>query len=141
MRQVISSLALGVCLLSTVDWAAAKDTGEPAACSPNGTRLVRTTLYFGLARPAGTISEKAWKAFVRDEVTRRFPQGFTVWHADGQWLGTSGRVSRERAKVLLLMHPDTPEVRSSLNSLIETYKRKFQQESMLWETANVCAAF
>src|SRR5689334_12846249 len=139
--QVIRSAALGFFLLGTIHCVGAAEPGESATCTPSGTRLVRTTLYFGLARPAGTISEKSWKAFVRDEVTRRFPKGFTIWHADGQWLGANGRVSRERAKVLLLVHPDTAEVQTSLNSLIETYKRKFQQESVLWETANVCAAF
>src|SRR4051794_17190203 len=141
LLQVIRSAALAFFLLGAIHCVAAAEPGEAAACSPSGTRLVRTTLYFGLARPAGTIREKNWKAFVRDEVTRRFPKGFTIWHADGQWLGANGRVSRERAKVLLLVHPDTVEVRSSLNSLIETYKRKFQQQSVLWETANVCAAF
>ncbi len=140
MPQVISSAALGLLLLAGVNLAAA-DAVEPPVCSPNGTPLIRTTLYFGVARPTGSITEKSWKAFVRDEVTRRFPQGFTMWHADGQWLGADGRVSRERAKVLLIVHPDNAEVRSTLSSLIETYKRKFQQESVLWETANVCAAF
>ena len=111
------------------------------ACAPSGVALTRTTLYFGLARPAGTISEKQWKAFVREEVTPRFPQGFTVWQADGQWRGADGRVNRERAKVLLLIHSNTSAVRDALIELIASYKRTFQQESVLWETATVCAAF
>lgn len=56
-------------------------SGGVPACAPSGVVYTRTTLYFGLARPAGTISEKQWKAFVREEVTSRFPQGFTAWEA------------------------------------------------------------
>jgi hypothetical protein len=111
------------------------------ACAPSGIVYMRTTLYFGLARPAGTIREKQWKAFVREEVTLRFPQGFTVWEAQGQWQAANGQISRERSKVLLLVHSDTTPVRDSIVSLIASYKRRFQQESVLWETAMVCAAF
>ena len=56
-------------------------------------------------------------------------------------LKTDGQISRERSKVLLLVHPDTSAVRDSIVSLIASYKRRFQQESVLWETALVCAAF
>ena len=111
------------------------------ACGASGIVYTRTTLDFGLARPAGTISEKQWKAFVREEVTARFPQGFTVWEAQGQWQAANGQISRERSKILLLVHPATGPVRDSIASLIASYKRRFQQESVLWETAMVCAAF
>jgi hypothetical protein len=115
---------------------------DPALpCAASGVVYTRTTLYFGLARPAGTISEKQWKNFVRDEVTSRFPQGFTIWEAQGQWQNAEGRISRERSKVLLLIHPDTLDGRKSIETLIESYKRKFQQESVLWESTSVCAAF
>lgn len=114
--------------------------GEPA-CAPTGKEFTRTTLYFGLAKPAGTITEKQWKTFVREDVTPRFPAGFTVWQADGQWQMTDGRIARERAKVLLVVHENTNNVREALAALVVSYKRKFQQESVLWETAMVCAAF
>jgi hypothetical protein len=110
-------------------------------CAPAGSPYVRTTLYFGLAHPAGTITERQWKAFVRDHVTTRFPQGFTIWQADGQWRRADGRIAREKAKVLLLVHANDSEVRSALIELVASYKRMFQQESVLWETATVCAAF
>jgi hypothetical protein len=111
------------------------------ACAPEGVVHTRTTLYFGLARPKGTISEKQWKLFVREEVTPRFPQGFTVWEAAGQWRGADGQIARERAKVLLLVHSGTASVRDTLAELVSSYKKRFQQESVLWETASVCAAF
>ena len=39
------------------------------------TSQLRTTLYFGLARPKGSVSELEWQIFLRDEVTGRFPEG------------------------------------------------------------------
>jgi hypothetical protein len=102
---------------------------------------VRTTLYFGtLKQSKGTVSELEWQMFLRDEVTTRFPAGLTVWDAQGQWRGTDGTVAHERSKVLLLVHPDTPVAKTSVQTVIERYRKNFDQESVLWETARVCAA-
>src|SRR5438270_3440996 len=92
-------------------------------CGELGTSYMRTTLYFGLNRKAGNISESQWKTFLRQEVTPRFPQGLTVWQAGGQWRRADGTIVRERSKVLLLVHDDKTEVRSALASIIERYKQ------------------
>jgi len=113
----------------------------PPVCTPPATAQLRTILYFGLARPAGTITEQEWQAFVRQEVTPRFPEGLTVWEVDGQWRGTDGRIVEERSKVLLLVHPDTPTARQAILTLIGHYKEAFEQESVLWETVPVCVMF
>jgi hypothetical protein len=110
-------------------------------CGVSGTPLTRTTMYFGLTKPVGVISEGQWQKFLQNNVTPRFPDGLTVWEANGQWRASNGRINRERAKVLLLVHGDSPEVRTALTAIIAEYKRDFQQESVLWETAPVCAAF
>jgi hypothetical protein len=101
---------------------------------------VRTTLYFGLSKQKGSVSELEWQMFLRDEVTTRFPEGLTVWEAEGQWRQSDGTIGHERSKVLLLVHPDTPAARTSVQSVIERYRKGFDQESVLWETARVCAA-
>jgi len=98
-------------------------------------------MYFGLTRPLGKVSEAQWQSFLREKVTPRFPDGLTVWEAKGQWRGADGRITRERAKVLLLVHADTADVRTAIQAIIADYKRDYQQESVLWETASVCAAF
>jgi len=139
-----SSLMLVVIMFAACPASAFEIEARPdiaPACTASGVLYTRTTLYFGLARPAGPIREKQWKAFVREEVTSRFPQGFTVWEARGQWQSPNGHISRERSKVLLLVHSETTPVRDFIASLIASYKRRFQQESVLWETAAVCAAF
>jgi hypothetical protein len=102
---------------------------------------MRTTLYFGLSRKTGTVSESQWRNFLRDHVTPRFPQGLTVWEANGQWRRADGMIVREPAKVLLLVHEQSPAVHAAIAGIIEDYKKAFEQESVLWETARVCAAF
>ena len=115
---------------------AAVDAQCGAASKPH----VRTTLYFGLGRPNGSVSELEWQMFLRDDVTSRFPDGLTVWEAEGQWKMASGGTGHERSKVLLLVHPDTAAARESLKAVIDRYRKNFEQETVLWETARVCAA-
>jgi len=100
----------------------------------------KTTLYFGSARPKGSVSELEWQIFLRDEVTPRFPNGMTVWDAEGQWRGPRGEIGHERTKVLLLVHPDTEAARKAIRAVIDRYRKAFDQESVLWETSQVCAA-
>ena len=109
-------------------------------CSSIAEAKLRTTLYFGLARPKGAVTELEWQMFLRDEVTARFPDGLTVWEAEGQWRQSDGSIGHEQSKVLLLVHPDTSAARRALQTLIERYQRMFDQQSVLWETARVCAA-
>jgi hypothetical protein len=108
-------------------------------CGTSAPQL-RTTLYFGLARPKGSVSELDWQVFLRDEVTRRFPDGLTVWEAEGQWRTPAGTIDHEQSKVLLLVHADTPAARQSVLAVIEAYRKTFEQQSVLWESARVCVA-
>jgi hypothetical protein len=109
-------------------------------CGATSSPRIRTTLYFGLARPKGAVSELEWQLFLRDEVTKRFPEGFTVWGADGQWRTPEGTIDHEQTKVLLLVHPESAQARQSVQEVIESYRRLFEQQSVLWESARVCGA-
>ncbi len=109
-------------------------------CGTSSAPQLRTTLYFGLARPKGSVTELEWQIFLRDEVTKRFPDGLTVWEAEGQWRTPAGTIDHERSKVLLLVHPDTTAARQSVLAVMDTYRKMFEQESVLWESARVCVA-
>jgi len=109
-------------------------------CGASSASQIRTTLYFGLARPKGSVTELEWQIFLRDEVTRRFPDGLTVWEAEGQWRTPAGSIDHEHSKVLLLVHPDTAAARQSVLAVIEVYRKTFEQQSVLWENARVCVA-
>ena len=109
-------------------------------CGVSSAAQLRTTLYFGLARPKGAVTELEWQLFLRDEVTSRFPDGLTVWEAEGQWRTPAGSIDHEQSKVLLLVHPDTTAARQSVLAVIEAYRKTFEQQSVLWESARVCGA-
>ena len=117
---------------------AARRAGDE--CGSSAAAEVRTTLYFGSARPKGSVSELEWQLFLRDEVTPRFPDGLTVWDAEGQWRPPQGPVEHERTKVMLLVHPDTAAARQSVQTVIDRYRKAFDQQSVLWETSRVCIA-
>ena len=122
-------------------WSARVDaqrSSEFSDCGPVSTPQVRTTLYFGLQRPKGGVSELEWQLFLRDEVTKQFPDGLTVWEAQGQWRTVAGTVDHERSKVLLLVHADTAAARQGVQAVIEAYRRAFEQQSVLWERSRVC---
>ena len=109
-------------------------------CGASSVPQLRTTLYFGLARPKGAVTELEWQLFLRDEVTTRFPAGLTVWEAEGQWRTPAGSIDHEQSKVLLLVHPDTAAARQSVQGVIEAYRKTFEQQSVVWESARVCGA-
>jgi hypothetical protein len=100
-------------------------TAQPLAVQSCGsaTPQLRTTLYFGGSRPKGSVSELEWQLFLRDEVTPRFPNGMTVWDAEGQWRAPGGEIGHERTKVLLLVHPDTEGARQAIRAVIERYPK------------------
>lgn len=143
VTATIVSMVFGAGLLIGADLTArgrAQGATVEQQCGPTAVSQLRTTLYFGLSRPKGTVSELEWQMFLRDEVTARFPEGLTVWEAEGQWRRSDGIVEHERSKILLLVHAGTPAARDAVQTLIARYRRAFDQQSVLWETAQVCVA-
>jgi len=129
--------AWGGCALQTDAMARQVSSQE---CGTASAARLRTTLYFGTARPKGTVTELEWQVFLRDEVTTRFPDGLTVWDAQGQWRGPAGTTDQERSKVLLLVHADSAAARAAIQAVIARYRQAFDQQSVLWETAHVCVS-
>jgi hypothetical protein len=93
---------------------------------------VSDRLYFGQSIPGGdSVSAEAWTSFLRDVVTPRFPQGLTVWRAEGQWLEQSGVLAREPVVVVEIIHRGGLAVDSALENIVAEYKRRFRQEAVL----------
>ena len=105
---------------------------------------LREELYFGRAIPGGgTVSDSAFDAFVKREITPRFPEGFTILDATGYYLmRATGQTIREPTRVLLVyVREDGPSKTQALNDLIAVYKTLFRQESVLRVTTRVRASF
>ncbi len=99
---------------------------------PGGVPGIGDRLYFGRSIPGGgVVSDAEWEDFLRTIVTPRFPDGLTVWSADGQWRDGSGTIISEKSFVLELLHPDDPALDAAIEEIIARYKEIFHQESVL----------
>jgi hypothetical protein len=95
---------------------------------------LRTELFFGTAKPDGsTVSEDEWRKFLADEVTPRFPAGFTVLAGDGQFRGDSGEIVREKSFVLIILYPSKTRraSRRKIEEIRRIYTKAFQQQSVM----------
>lgn len=106
---------------------------------------VESQLYFGLGpagEPAKGISEAAWQAFLDAEVTPRFPDGFSVLDAYGQWQGV-GQSSPERlrSRVLVVVHPDTADARARVDAIRAAWKQRTGDQSVLRVTHTAEVSF
>ncbi|MEO6104235.1 MAG: DUF3574 domain-containing protein, partial [Pseudoxanthomonas sp.] len=86
----------------------------------------------------GMITEQEWTSFLEVVVTPRFPQGFSVLQAAGQWRSQEGAVVREASHVLQLAHTDDATSEQAITEIIATYKTRFHQESVLRLKATLC---
>jgi hypothetical protein len=107
--------------------------GGPAPAPLPGTQaLLRSELYFGRLKPDGSVvTDAEWRTFVAEQVVPRFPDGFTVLDALGQYRGRDGKIIAEPTKVLLIVHGPDARPRASVQELRDVYRQLFQQESVL----------
>jgi len=139
----MNSLRLRLAFVPALAIAAATVACAPLrtpACAPGQQAAVQDTLYFGTAKPAGSVSPAEWTKFLEEIVTPRFPQGLTVSAATGQWRGADGSIVREESHVLQLVHAGEAVQESAVSDIAASYKRRFEQEAVLRVRANVCIA-
>ena len=117
------------------------------ACAPSihgapSSPVLIERLYFG--RNVGdslVVTDSAWAVFLVEVVTPRFPNGFTAWPAQGQWLGPDGVLEREPSFVVEFVHPDRTDFDRALTEVVAEYKRRFRQQSVLRVRASARASF
>ena len=107
-------------------------------CSGTQKLWVVADLLFGRSR----VSEASFARFLAAEVTPRFPGGFTVFDAKGQWRNPAGqKISRERSKVLTIAMPPGADNDDRLQKIIEAYKTRFRQQSVGLIVRPACVSF
>jgi hypothetical protein len=126
----VRSVAATLCLLVLAGCAG---SGAPALVPlPGSQATVRSELFFGRLKPDGTVvTDAEWRAFVGEHVTARFPDGFTVLDAVGQYRDREGRIQTEPTKILLIVHGPDARPRAAIQELRDIYRRLFKQESVL----------
>lgn len=104
-------------------------------------RVIR--LYFGeTIAGGGRVTRHDWSAFLRDTVTPRFPDGFTVYDGYGQWMDPkTHRIGSEPSKIVEVAVPVAVDIKDMVASITAAYRRRFQQQSVGVVTMQACAAF
>ncbi|MET0213190.1 MAG: DUF3574 domain-containing protein [Vicinamibacterales bacterium] len=130
-------LMLAYVVLRHVAPAAARvDGGPPGVALSSGASHcpdhVQARLFFGLATPQGTVSGAEWARFLAEIITPRFPGGFTVVHADGQWRARGRNdVLQEPARVVEIVDHGGPTMDRRLSEIVAIYRERFRQESVM----------
>ena len=113
-------------------------TGCPAGLAPAQT----AEMIFGRnIGGAPGVSDADWTSFVDTEITPRFPDGFTVFEANGQWRARDGAIARERSKMLLIVTAGASGVDRKLADIRQVYRQRFKQQSVLLIIGRGCAGF
>ena len=89
-------------------------------------------LYFGRSiGDTAVVSDSAWAAFVHAVLTPAFPDGATIWSADGRWRARGGMTMREPSFVVELVHAPTADAEARVRGVVAAYKRQFAQQAVL----------
>ena len=138
MREPLLTAAALVAMLALQACAAV----APRACDLGLMSMMQVQLFFGrdIERRA-TVNDEQWRLFVDEEVTPRFPDGFSVSDVTGQYRDQSGVIVREPSKQMLIFTRTIAADQAKLNAIRDAYKRRFNQESVLLVQTPVCAGF
>lgn len=133
-------LAVVGALLVTAPAKAATDT---IACDASmQTQQVAQLLFGRNVADEARVSEIDWKDFVAREVSPRFPDGFTVIDATGQWRDARrGTIVQEASKLIEIVLPGGSDDRIKIDAIAEAYKRRFEQQSVGLIIGPACVRF
>ena len=133
-------LLLAGCAIGTSPAAATAD-GAPA-CAPPAIAMARVQLIFGSTWNDGRlIEDDAWQAFLRDEVTPRFPDGLTQLEGYGQWKKPDGTIVRLPSRTLLIWYLPAPDANARIDAVREAFKRDYRQISVMRVDGRDCVSF
>src|SRR5262245_45064130 len=150
-HRFLTKQFLGLSLLATTVLSSAfyayqerspSSAAQPVAQSDTGGErqpatlpFVRTELFFGADKPDGSeISKEEFRRFLKEEITRRFPDGLTVLTGTGQFRDAENdRIIREKSMVLILLYPldKQEESHEKIEQIRKAYKERFKQQSVL----------
>lgn len=149
VKQLLVSALLTASLLAPAAYAQqpatpATPSGDAQPVAPDGAGehrppaaepFVRTELFFGAEKPDGTeISKDEFRRFLKEEITRRFPDGLTVIAGTGQFRDAENdKIIREKSMVLILLYPlgAWKESNEKIEQIRKAYKERFKQQSVL----------
>jgi hypothetical protein len=100
-------------------------------------------LFFGRAIAGrAPLTNREWSRFASEVLTPNFPDGFTAYDADGQWMNDKlHRIVRERSKVVIIAADPGADIAQRLTAVTDAYEKQFRQLSVGVISETSCAAF
>jgi hypothetical protein len=134
--RCIASIVLAACLaVNALGLPFAElNGGVSGSATAFAEKYIRTELYLGLSRKGGPdVNEAEFRIFIDEFVTPRFPSGFTVFDARGQWRENDGTITKEGTKVLILIYRrnERRPANEKIEEIRNEYKKRFSQQSVL----------
>jgi hypothetical protein len=133
-RTLLAALLAGAGVLGACTPPAVQTAAPAPTCTAPLKPAVEVDLYFGEVSPA------EWRAFLDEEVTPRFPDGLSVIDIYGQYRNRQGMIGRERSKLLVIVVFDAPAHGPRVQAIVDSYRRRYKQESVLRVERPICAA-
>ena len=116
--------------------------GDEPPCPAGTERFAEYRLFFGRSKGGvEVVSDREWRRFLTEEITPRFPDGLTVIDAAGQWRDPAGTIERERTKMLLVLSAPGPAGMRRVAEIVDAYKQRYGQGSVLRVVGSACASF
>ena len=140
---VIATLVGAVVYGLNIDPAESVSQEAEVAAQSDGSKYVRTELYYG----AGMREERGdyktvWNQYLDEIVTPRFPEGLTLIEATGQWRVKPGQKPRRSGTmILVLIHEATEDKLRKLDEIRSIWKERSGHRSVLKVTVPADIAY
>lgn len=124
-----------------VSWqASVKAQSISLGCDAPFQAATRVELFFGLTADAGPVDDAAWNLF-RDEVlVPAFPDGMTLFDAEGRSKDTMGGGARP-SKVALMIVFDPMGLSEKMAGVVAAYRERFPGAGALLLRTPTCVTF
>ena len=116
---------------------------EPMVCDTTMKAQQVAQLLFGRnVADQVRVTEAEWSDFVAREVSPRFPDGFTMMDATGQWRDSRrGTIVHEGSKLIEIVLPGRSDDKARIDAIAEAYKSRFEQQSVGLIIGPACVRF
>jgi hypothetical protein len=117
--------------------------GGTACLLPSQQTMLQIDMFFGRdidGRPP--VGDAEWDAFARQVITPRFPDGFTIFDARGQWLNpATRRIGGEASKMVRIDTVAGPDTAARVRGIADAYRARFHQDAVGVVSSAVCGVF
>lgn len=102
--------------------------------------FIKTELYFGLANDNGTITAAQWNDFKLNMLNKTL-SGYTELDVNGFWTDENGTPVSSESKLIIYLNKGSEIDKQKIQKIINQYRTKYMQKSVLQINQPVQAAF